>query len=146
MTPAQTNTRNRAFPTRTPNAKNTTTCLISLDYTAAQSQKNRSNRLALGSVSLYYLTVPRPKTINSRVTSAILISSLRLIRGQLAAPSEVCYVDPDMGSNNSTRWFECPNYSDCLDVAARSKWLGWTCSRCQIYNSLPPLKYKQKRR
>lgn len=31
------------------------------------------------------------------------------------------------------RWFDCPSYDDCLEVAAIGNWASYTCERCPVY-------------
>ena len=91
---------------------------------------------------MYYSSVAKQRTVNhDSLLSAVLIGTLRIVRGHQARPTKMGYVDPDLGASTVLRWFDCPNYNECLNVAVKARWAGWTCSRCKVYSALPPLKY-----
>lgn len=39
----------------------------------------------------------------------------------------------DLEEVEAIRWLDCPHYENCLDLAARGNWEGWTCMFCQIW-------------
>jgi len=89
---------------------------------------------------MYALSVTQQKTSNNdALLSTVLICTLSIVRGHQATPSRMNYVDPDLAVGNTKRWFDCPNYDECLNIAARSRWAGWTCIRCKVFKTLPPL-------
>lgn len=97
------------------------------------------------SVRVYYSSVAKQRTVNhDSLLSAVLISTLSIVRGHLATPTKMNYVDPDLSVGHTKRWFECPNYDECLNIAAKARWSGWTCSKCKVFKTLPPLKYQLK--
>ena len=38
----------------------------------------------------------------------------------------------DLEEVEGIRWLDCPTYEDCLDIAAREDWEGWTCLFCSF--------------
>lgn len=92
---------------------------------------------------MYYLTVAKQSVDLEGLLSVVLIGALQAVRGVRANPAKMGYVDPDLYASAIKRWFDCPNYGECLDIAVRSRWSGWTCADCSVYNTLPPLKYRK---
>ena len=86
---------------------------------------------------VYYLSVAKQKTTNHDcLLSTVMISTLGIVRGHQAMPAKMGYVDPDLCASTVTRWFDCPNYNECLDVADRARWAGWTCTICSVFKAL----------
>lgn len=80
----------------------------------------------------------RKRTINEdRILAAMLLNSPMIVRGERAKPTRLDHVDPDLLMNTVERWFECPNYEKCLDIAALANWPSWTCSTCKVFLNRP---------
>ena len=52
---------------------------------------------------------------------------------ELSAP-----INPDRGVEGHRNLF-CSFYDGCLDEAVRKGWNSWTCVRCQLMSSPPPV-------
>lgn len=58
---------------------------------------------------------------------------LDLVLGFRPNPCELhaTFVDEDVSS--TYRLFECPRYTECLDIACLAQWQTWSCRACSIY-------------
>ena len=73
----------------------------------------------------------RRTILEARVLAASLLSKARRVDGRRANPTEIYIPDTDSIPPHH-RWWECPEYEECLDIAAIANWDGWTCSQCQV--------------
>lgn len=62
-------------------------------------------------------------------------SRLEDICGFRPNPCEVTKPFTTVESCAETRFFDCPRYSDCLDVACIADWNGWTCASCPMFQA-----------
>jgi hypothetical protein len=60
-------------------------------------------------------------------------SRLEDVSGLKPNPCEVTEPFTSVDACAETRSFDCPRYSDCLDVACIADWNGWTCVACPAF-------------
>lgn len=73
----------------------------------------------------------RRTILEAKTLAAAMLAERRRVLGYLARPSEIYIPDTDCIPPNH-RWWDCPEYEKCLDIAATANWTGWTCSQCNV--------------
>jgi hypothetical protein len=68
--------------------------------------------------------------------AAMMLATPRRVLGSIARPTEI-YIPSIEFIPDNHRWWECPEYEKCLDIAALANWEGWTCSRCPVVHKRP---------
>lgn len=61
-------------------------------------------------------------------------SRLEDVQGLKPNPCELNKPFTSVEASAETRFFDCPSYGDCLDVACTADWNGWTCVNCPVFS------------
>ena len=81
---------------------------------------------------------PRKPSAYIRAVAMRMRTELPWVGPYQPMPIEPILFNPDTDTEDPDfRWYDCPNYDKCLDVAAYGNWISFTCAGCKVRNLQP---------